>query len=455
MAFQTITTAKKSLKNALIIVFSGAPLLFLGCLVSPSSQTDSTINVAPLSDTGRGMIADIQPRAFRSIASKIRPLQAKKPLQQQAFAVTRSMLEEILKSPKIPPGKGFAKIREENSELFEAVRDLLRTQTLAPMPDSAGGCPLELYELFTQNKAEGVSPFYAREYYGPRAIVSALSLEAHRQREILLAKKNLSPADHKQVAALDAVIAVIEYGFVPITPQNRPLKNQLVMTSSGTVDLQQTLAKARSLDGILYDREPILPTPHEALTQVFSKDERGLIDCMAQGSHYVATGRQDLAKGRSNTPPPWILSLCKAWFDARQSLKRFDQSLQKPSVPRVAGDVYRGIGNFPRDLLERWLTTASRGEPLFLGIDNQPEAMFTSRDASVAQSYRFSVEAEPEKYQVLLIIRQKNGVSVEKILTNSRPKTVLIHSSQKFRLVEVFQDGHTPNGVYLKLEEIE
>jgi hypothetical protein len=341
-------------------------------------------------------------------------------------------------------------LRSEHTDLYDLVRDVVYF-------DKDQNCPGILPPLFS---AAHTGPYdeslfdSAYTYFGTWKLMSELTLEVHRQRDFLRQKPTPSSQDLKRIEDLTAMLLILEYQFVPITTPESSFAKQVVLRASGQVDLEQTLATARKLGWVEHSHQLVSPTPKKMLQKHISQANIKLIDYLASGVHFYATGRIQKNKQKDDPIFACFVALCKTWADARQDIRRFDNIFKQPDVPRAPGEVFRGIGNFPKDSLEKWLTLSLKNEPLYLGIDNQPEVMFASRRFEVARSYRDVEVHDPEKYHVVLAISQKNGVSIETIIQNKKAKAVMINSTQKFKVIEVFQDANTLNGVVIKLEEI-
>lgn len=287
-----------------------------------------------------------------------------------------------------------------------------------------------------------------------KILISDILEESYTEFNQLRTQKSLNSHELARVEELEALINIIESGLVPRPDPNKKLDQVLVRRTNGDVDLKKTLEQARlvDIDNILFSRKQILPTPKEDLMKVLTKSEKDLIDSM--GSTYYW-----LAKGSIKTAMPVIncfLAVLKLWPDCRQTLPRFDAVIAHPKMPRVAGEVFRGLSNVPTEKLEQWLTLAAQGQPLYLGLDNTPEAVFAARIPEIAKDYLGDScrPGPPDTFDVMLVIDQKGAVSVETILTHDESlKPVILSKNQKFRLVEIFKSDRSRR-VVIKLDEI-
>jgi hypothetical protein len=195
-----------------------------------------------------------------------------------------------------------------------------------------------------------------------------------------------------------------------------------------------------------------LPTPEVELIKVLNKSEKNLIDSMGSSYYWFAKGSIKTAMPILNC----VLAAVKLWADCRQDLKNFDAVIADPKIPRVAGEVFRGMSAVPIESIEQWLTLAAKGQPLHLGPNNSPESSFASRVPEIALEYMGDVcrKPPPNTVDVLLVINQREGVSVETILSlDERLMPIIISKRQKFKLVEVFKT-HSNRKLVIKLEEI-
>jgi hypothetical protein len=242
---------------------------------------------------------------------------------------------------------------------------------------------------------------------------------------------------------------------VPLTPANSRLNDLLTFRTNGEVDLANSLSKFREvyLDKIRYSRNQVTPTPKAELMSVLSQSEAGLVDLM--GSTYYG-----YARGTWKVSMPifsCIFAAVQFVASCRQDLQRFDNMMAYPKIPRVAGEVFRGISDVSREKLEKWLTIAARGEPLYLGLENAQSAVFASRIPGIATDYMGPTCERrniPDTYDVLYVINQKGGVSIETILSRDAVlKPVVISKDQKFKVVEIFKTNDRRRLV-IKLEEM-
>lgn len=419
-----------------------------GCRTSQSNDSGSQLQTSGVGLPRPLRIPNIQPQATRPILQKLRGVTlASKvdPLQR----VTQEILKELMGNHLEYVDHTPLNVRDENTELYNLVRDLVQL-------DKDQHFPAILPPLFSASHTTPIDAALfdsAYTYFGPWKLMSALTLEVHRQRNFLKQKSTPTPQDLKRIDDLTAMLLVLEFRFVPITTPEYHFTKQAVLVS-GKVDLEQTLVSARYVGEIENSHQPVSPTPRQVLKDHISSGDIEHIKTLASGYHYYATGRIQQVKEKIGPIFGCLAALYKTWADFRKAIKRFDDIFKRPDIPRAPGEVFRGIANFPKDALENWLTLARQGKPLYLGLDNQPEVMFTSRSYRVAVAYRDRIDHSPGNYQVILAITQKNGVSIENIVTNAKPQEVMIHSSQQFRVEEVLKDPNTPMAVVIKLQEI-
>lgn len=116
--------------------------------------------------------------------------------------------------------------------------------------------------------------------------------------------------------------------------------------------------------------------------------------------------------------------------------------------PKATGRVYRGIYRFPKNKLSAWLKQALQGQPLYLGHDNQPEAMFGTPDASIAYREYMSFDLRSQNEvsstkRVLLVIDQADAVRVDKFIYLSKKpfskSEVIIPSHKAFNIVGMYR----------------
>jgi hypothetical protein len=312
------------------------------------------------------------------------------------------------------------------------------------------------YPDLVQILADGNSPItlFAERAILSKLLMSDLLVETHLELAQLRTRSPLMSADQKRSEQLEGLLNVLEIGFVPETPSNLSLDKQLVREANGRVSLKKTLAKARRIvpNEILFSRNPIIPTPKEELLKVITKSEADLVDSMGTMYYYYATGSQK----SSNFEGACFLWAVKFLADCKQEIKRFNAIFNNPKLPRVAGEIFRGLSNVPSIKMEEWLTLAARGKPLYLGIDNTPKTTFATRLPEVATKFLDSQcgSTQPDSYDVLLVISQKGGVSTETLFSkDAKQRAVILSTAQKFRVIEVFQTGD-PRQLVIKLEEI-
>jgi len=436
-------------------------LIISGCLAPKAPETDSqvfaggaiSVRIKPFSK-----MPDLGPQLARRIQHAV----SRAPKNE-----LRKSISKELKDALIQQGSGTTLIQgDPNSGVFRSsiareskVLDVMLTRAVFFHKDQRSDEQSQEITSRPDLVQVLVGDFHQKKKNDERIILSRLLAsdilhESYFEFNELRAKRSLTSKEKERVDELEALINIIESGLVPLPKSNITLDKILVLRTNGEVDLKKTLDQARrvEIDNILFSRKQILPTPKEDLMKVLTQSEKNLIDIM--GSTYYW-----FAKGSVKSKMPIIqcvFSAVKLWADCRQDLKKFDAIIAHPKMPRVQGEVFRGLSDVPIEKLEKWLTLAAQGQPLYLGSDNASEAVFSARIPEIAKSYlgdscRPSV---PDTLDVLLVINQKGGVSVETILTHDESlKPVIISKEQKFRLVEIFQTDRRRR-IVIKLDEI-
>jgi hypothetical protein len=443
------------LSNVLLI------LIFSGCLATEAKKTDSnmlaggeiSLRIKPISK-----MPDLAPQ----LAQRIQEVVKRGPKNH-----VRKVISKELKDALIQQDSGTALVKgNPNSTVFlssivgeSKSLDRMLTRVVFYNIEKRSyerAQSIESNPEFVQILAGDYShkTLNAERNILSKMLISDMLQESYIEFNQLRTQKSLNSNELARLEELEALINIIESGLVPQLDSNKTLDKVLVRRTDGEVDLNKTLAQARlvDLDNILFSRQQILPTPKDDLMKVLTQSEKNLIDSM--GSTYYW-----LAKGTVKTSMPIMncfLSAIKLWADCRQDLKRFDSIISHPKMPRVNGEVFRGLSNVPTQKLEKWLTSAAQGQTLYLGLDNTPESVFAARIPEIAKEYLGDScrPGVPDTFDVLLVINQRGGVSVETILTDDESlKPVILSKEQKFRLVEIFKTD-SRRRVVIKLDEI-
>lgn len=233
----------------------------------------------------------------------------------------------------------------------------------------------------------------------------------------------------------------------PLMAQSTPnLREQLLgsLTEFSTLPkpLDMMLAEL-PLKKVMETEKPVAPLASEVLTRLLSAEER----------HYIKLFTIDTSKNVRLSQIKTVDELMNEGYSRDDALtvraqgQAFDKTLAK--LPKSSGTIYRGVRNISRPHIADIFLFYQQKSLVTLGQDNLPAVSSASRALSVAQDY----SSHNCNLNIVYIIKQHSGVSIEAISAHPQEQEVLIPTSAVFQISGLYKADHNPSQIYVELVE--